>query len=142
MQCTNPPTIPRFDGLQASTSSISDHKVFMLVSTNSIFRVRFRINAVLAAVLMSGCVREAPVTPVLNWYVFNEPSGSFAEAARRCAEKSDGAHRVEFKPLPADADQQREQGVRASRMDPALVAGRSPAGQRWPYRFRGGECNL
>nr|WP_133513266.1 ABC transporter substrate-binding protein [Candidatus Thiosymbion oneisti] len=84
----------------------------MLVSTNSIFHVRFRIGAVLAAVLMSGCVREAPVTPVLNWYVFNEPSGAFAAVARRCAEKSDGAYRVELKPLPADADQQREQLVR------------------------------
>ena len=112
MQCINSPAIQRFDGLQASTSSISDHKVFMLVSTNSIFRVRFRIGAVLAAVLMSGCVREAPVTPVLNWYVFNEPSGAFAEAARRCAEKSDGAYRVELKLLPADTDQQREQLVR------------------------------
>jgi len=84
----------------------------MIVSTNSIFRIRFRIGAVLAVVLMSGCVQEASVTPVLSWYVFHEPSGAFAEVARRCTEESDGAYRVELKPLPADADQQREQLVR------------------------------
>lgn len=49
---------------------------------------------------------------MLNWYVFDEPSGAFAAAARRCAEASDAAYRVAFKPLPADADQQREQLVR------------------------------
>jgi multiple sugar transport system substrate-binding protein len=60
-----------------------------------------------------GCDGEAPEgPPVLNWYVYDEPSGAFAEAARRCAEGSGGAYRVVFKPLPADADQQREQLVR------------------------------
>jgi multiple sugar transport system substrate-binding protein len=49
---------------------------------------------------------------VLHWYVFDEPSGAFAAAARDCAEASGGAYRVALKPLPADADQQREQLVR------------------------------
>ena len=84
----------------------------MIVSTNSIFRVRCRICAVLAAVLISGGVQAASATPVLSWYVFDEPSGAFAEVARCCAEESDGAYRIELKPLPTDADQQREQLVR------------------------------
>lgn len=50
--------------------------------------------------------------PVLKWYVFNEPSGAFEEAARRCSEKFSGAFRIATALLPADADQQREQLVR------------------------------
>ena len=51
-------------------------------------------------------------TPLLRWYVFAEPSGAFAEAARRCTASSNGAWRIALTPLPADADQQREQLVR------------------------------
>jgi multiple sugar transport system substrate-binding protein len=70
-------------------------------------------SAVLAVCLLPGCGAQAPEgPPVLSWYVYDEPSGAFAEAARRCAEASNGAYRVVFKPLPADADQQREQLVR------------------------------
>lgn len=61
---------------------------------------------------LAGCGSEHAETPVLNWYVFDEPSGAFAEAARRCAEASGGAYRIRLVPLPADADQQREQLVR------------------------------
>ena len=50
--------------------------------------------------------------PVLHWYVFREPSGAFAEAARRCSEDARGRYRIEIAALPADADQQREQLVR------------------------------
>lgn len=66
----------------------------------------------LAACLLIGCGEGGQETPVLNWYVLDEPSGAFAEAARRCAEASEGTYRVAIKPLPADADQQREQLVR------------------------------
>jgi trehalose/maltose transport system substrate-binding protein len=74
--------------------------------------------AALAAVLLVpmvgpiGCQREETGPPRLRWYVFDEPSGAFAEAARRCSETSGGAYQVVIKPLPADADQQREQLVR------------------------------
>lgn len=44
--------------------------------------------------------------------MFSEPSGAFAEVARRCAEASGGTYRIEIAPLPTDADQQREQLVR------------------------------
>jgi len=61
---------------------------------------------------LAGCDGGAPALPTLSWYVFDEPSGAFAEAARRCAEQSDGAYQVAVQPLPADADRQREQLVR------------------------------
>ena len=35
--------------------------------------------------------QEGSEAPVLTWYVFDEPSGAFAEAARRCGEGSGGA---------------------------------------------------
>jgi multiple sugar transport system substrate-binding protein len=63
-----------------------------------------------AALLAAGCRRAAPpAVPELHWYVFSEPSGAFAEAAREC---SAGAYTIRIVPLPADADQQREQLVR------------------------------
>jgi multiple sugar transport system substrate-binding protein len=66
-----------------------------------------------AAVLASaGCGQRDDGTPVLNWYVFDERSGAFAEAARRCSEAANGAYTIEMTPLPSDADQQREQLVR------------------------------
>jgi multiple sugar transport system substrate-binding protein len=61
---------------------------------------------------LTGCDAPPPTVPMLNWYVFDEPSGAFVEAARRCADDSDGAYRVTLQPLPADADRQREQLVR------------------------------
>jgi multiple sugar transport system substrate-binding protein len=62
---------------------------------------------------LTGCSGGGKIPPpTLRWYVFNERSGAFEEAARRCSEASDGAYRVEFVPLPADASQQREQLVR------------------------------
>ena len=66
----------------------------------------------LSILLSTGCGREASGPPILNWYVFDEPSGAFTEAARRCADASNGAYQVKLIPLPADADQQREQLVR------------------------------
>jgi len=50
--------------------------------------------------------------PVLNWYAFDEPGGSFIAAAEDCTEQADGRYRIEVRDLPADANQQREQLVR------------------------------
>lgn len=50
--------------------------------------------------------------PTLHWYVFDEPSGAFREAAANCSKSSRGKYAIEVKPLPTDADQQREQLVR------------------------------
>lgn len=62
---------------------------------------------------LAACGREEPAgPPVLDWYVFQEPSGAFEEAARRCVTAAQGAYRIRIVPLPADADQQREQLAR------------------------------
>jgi multiple sugar transport system substrate-binding protein len=65
-----------------------------------------------ASLLLGGCAEKSGEVPVLSWYVFDEPSGAFDEAARRCGGASDGAYTIALKPLPSDADQQREQLVR------------------------------
>lgn len=68
---------------------------------------------VLLLVAAAGCTEEkTPATPTLNWYIFDEPSGAFADAAAGCSENSDGRYRINLVPLPTDADQQREQLVR------------------------------
>ena len=51
-------------------------------------------------------------TPTLKWYVYKEPSGSFATAAKRCTTAAHGRYRVENVDLPNNADEQREQLVR------------------------------
>lgn len=62
---------------------------------------------------LAGCgPTENPGPPTLRWYVFKEPSGAFAEAARHCSAASEGRYAIELADLPADADQQREQLVR------------------------------
>lgn len=61
----------------------------------------------------AGCSEEqTPATPTLNWYIFDEPSGAFVDAAASCSENSGGSYRINLVPLPTDADQQREQLVR------------------------------
>lgn len=49
---------------------------------------------------------------MLAWCVFDEPSGAFREAAESCSEQPAGRYRIKLAPIPADADQQREQLVR------------------------------
>lgn len=49
---------------------------------------------------------------VLRWYVYNEPSGAFRDAAAACTEASEGRYRIETVDLPNNADEQREQLVR------------------------------
>lgn len=74
---------------------------------------RLRYLIVLLLVVMNGCNTPSEQSPpTLNWYVFNEPSGAFQSAARRCSKSSLGAYKIQLVPLPADADQQREQLVR------------------------------
>jgi len=73
--------------------------------------IRWASSAVLG--LAAACTGGAPTgPPALRWYVFDEPSGAFAESARRCGAASGGRFSVDIEPLPTDADQQREQLVR------------------------------
>jgi multiple sugar transport system substrate-binding protein len=66
---------------------------------------------VLAGLAACSSHEEPTGPPTLGWYVFQEPSGAFEEAARRCS-AAQGAYRIRIVPLPADADQQREQLAR------------------------------
>jgi multiple sugar transport system substrate-binding protein len=72
----------------------------------------------LAAMLLAACggagTRGAGGVPTLNWYIFPEPSGSFATAAKDCSAASGGEYTIAIQDLPADADGQREQLVRRS----------------------------
>ncbi|WP_305906962.1 ABC transporter substrate-binding protein [Methylomarinum sp. Ch1-1] len=72
---------------------------------------RFQI---LLLVLVAGAcdTEEQTGASVLNWYVFDERSGAFQDAAQNCGEQSGGRYRIRLTPLPSDADQQREQLVR------------------------------
>ena len=64
------------------------------------------------SLLLWGCSDRGGETPRLTWYVYDERSGAFAEAARRCSIDAGGRYEIALAPLPADADQQREQLVR------------------------------
>lgn len=67
----------------------------------------------LAVLFIGGCGGERETgTPVLTWYVFDEPSGAFELAAQTCSAASSGAYDIDIALLPTDADQQREQLVR------------------------------
>lgn len=68
----------------------------------------------LIAVAVTGCGPSTtpPESPVLHWYVFDEPSGAFEQAAIACTDASPGRYHIELVTLPTDADQQREQLVR------------------------------
>jgi multiple sugar transport system substrate-binding protein len=62
------------------------------------------------ALAACGSSGKGPVT--LNWYVFPEPSGSFAKAAADCSASSHGAYRITLSSLSTASDQQRISLVR------------------------------
>ncbi|MDZ7750353.1 MAG: ABC transporter substrate-binding protein [Gammaproteobacteria bacterium] len=79
----------------------------------SVIRHLLAIPTTLAgALLLAACAESTDKAPTLHWYVFDEPSGAFEEAARHCTEAAGGAYEVVIAPLPTDASQQREQLVR------------------------------
>jgi multiple sugar transport system substrate-binding protein len=78
---------------------------------------RFRTAAIVAAfavaVVCAGCGSSSGRGPVtLNWYVFPEPSGSFAAAASACSKASGGKYNVSINFLSTSSDQQRVSLVR------------------------------
>jgi multiple sugar transport system substrate-binding protein len=48
----------------------------------------------------------------INLWVFNEPSGSFKDAAKRCSASSNGSYKIVLNALSNNADQQRQSLVR------------------------------
>jgi len=72
------------------------------------------VAAVALALAVAGCGDDSSTggAVTLNWFIFNEPSGGPTKIAERCSQQSDGAYKINFEYLPAQADQQREQLVR------------------------------
>lgn len=71
--------------------------------------------ALLAGLALSSCTGsddEAGAGTELAFFIFNEPSGAYTEAAAACSEQSNGEYTIAFEFLPAQADAQREQLVR------------------------------
>ena len=56
--------------------------------------------------------RAAAVRNAINWYVFNEPGGSYDKAVADCNKEAGGKYQINYVKLPTDANQQRELIVR------------------------------
>ena len=67
--------------------------------------------AALVAGVIAGCGGSSG-PPTLSWYIFPEPSGSFAHAAQVCSQASGGKYKIALNTLPTDADGQRQELVR------------------------------
>ena len=66
-----------------------------------------------AALLLAACGGGSSGGPAnINVWVFNEPSGSFKDAAKRCTDQSGGTYKITLNALSNDADQQRQSLVR------------------------------
>jgi len=61
--------------------------------------------------LLAGC-GSGDTGVTLHWYVGQEESGSYREAAQRCTDASEGRYRIATEPLPSNADAQRQLIVR------------------------------
>jgi multiple sugar transport system substrate-binding protein len=71
------------------------------------------LSVVAAAAVIAGCGSSSSSGPVtLNWYVFPEPSGSFAAAAANCSKASGGKYTIKINFLSTSSDQQRVSLVR------------------------------
>jgi multiple sugar transport system substrate-binding protein len=69
--------------------------------------------AAAATIVLAACGSSAASGPVvLNWYVFPEPSGSFAAAAKNCSAASGGKYSININLLSTASDQQRVSLVR------------------------------
>jgi multiple sugar transport system substrate-binding protein len=68
--------------------------------------------AAATVVALAGCGSSGSGSATLNWYVFPEPSGSFAKAASDCSKASGGKYTIKINFLSTASDQQRVSLVR------------------------------
>jgi multiple sugar transport system substrate-binding protein len=68
--------------------------------------------AAVAVALGLGACGGSSGPPTLSWYMFPEPSGSFAAAAKDCSKASGGKYQIQINTLPTEADAQRQELVR------------------------------
>jgi multiple sugar transport system substrate-binding protein len=68
--------------------------------------------AIVAALMLAACGSSSGKQASLNWYVFPEPSGSFAAAAAGCSKASGGKYTININFLSTSSDQQRVSLVR------------------------------
>ena len=69
--------------------------------------------AVAASFALAACGGGSSSGPAnINLWVFNEPSGSFKDAAKRCTQQSGGKYKISLNALSNQADQQRQSLVR------------------------------
>jgi multiple sugar transport system substrate-binding protein len=70
------------------------------------------LGIVATAIALAACGSSGKGPVTLNWYVFPEPSGSFAKAAAECSAGSHGAYEIKISNLSTSSDQQRISLVR------------------------------
>ncbi len=71
--------------------------------------------ALLAGLALTSCTGSddsAGSGTEISFFIFNEPSGAYLQAADECSKASNGEYTISFEFLPAQADAQREQLVR------------------------------
>ena len=75
-------------------------------------RVAVGVAAIVTTAVIAACGSSGKGPATLNWYVFPEPSGSFAAAAAACSKASGGAYNIKINNLSTSSDQQRVSLVR------------------------------
>jgi multiple sugar transport system substrate-binding protein len=76
---------------------------------------------VVSAIVLAACGGSGKGPVALNWYVFPEPSGSFAKAAAGCSKASGGRYTININFLSTSSDGQRVSLVRRlAANDPAI----------------------
>lgn len=84
-------------------------------------RVVAILGVVAAAAGVAACGSSSHGPVALNWYVFPEPSGSFAKAAADCSAASHGKYTININFLSTSSDQQRISLVRRlAAKDPSI----------------------
>ena len=75
-------------------------------------RLGIVLSVAVAAVAIAACGSSSKGPPTLTWYVFPEPSGSFATAAQNCSSASGGQYKIAINLLSTESSQQRVSLVR------------------------------